>query len=157
MARSVTIKLGDEDAELRQRKTRESSAWRKSLEAPAREVIGRFTKLVDWQSVDFSDGEGVSALASAAIPLLTDSLDTIRELVTGYAPELKDRLDDAYDDEVIAAFVEVLRLAFPLAGLAGTVGLLRSPGSTTPATSASSPSVNGVSGTTISMTAPSQP
>jgi hypothetical protein len=157
MARTVTIKLGDEDAELRQRKTRESSAWRKSLEAPAREIIGRFTRIIDWQSVDLADGDGVSALASAAIPLLTDSLDTIRELVAGYAPELKDRLDDAYDDEVVATFVEVLRLAFPLAGLAGTVGLLRSPGSTMPATPPSSPSANGVSGTTISTTAPSQP
>ena len=157
MARSTTIKLGDEDAELHQRRTRESSAWRKSLEAPARDVIGRFTKIIDWQSVDLANGEGVSALASAAIPLLTDSLDTIRELVAGYAPELTDRLDDAYDDEVIAAFVEVLRLAFPLTGLAGTVGLLRNPGSAMPATSPNSPSANGVSGTTISTTAPLQP
>ena len=148
MPRSVTIRLGDTDVQLCQLRTREASAWRKSLEGPAREVVGQVSKLLNWSNVDLADSAALNDLAGAALPLLTDSLDTVRGLVASYAPELRETLDAAYDDEVVAAFLAVLRFAYPLAQLTEAVRGLTSLGSMTPPTGANSASASGVVGTT---------
>ncbi len=148
MGRTITVTLGDQEVEIQQLRTRPASEWRKSLQGPARDVIAQVSKLLNWSSVDLSDAKALDDLASAAMPLLTDSLDTVRDLVASYAPVLKAQIEDAYDDEIVAAFIQVVRLAFPFAQMMGAVRSLTSVGSSTPPTTASSPSVSGGAGTT---------
>ncbi len=148
MGRIITVKLGDQEVQIEQLRTRQASEWRKQLQGPAREVIGQVSKLLNWSSVDLSDAKALDDLASAAMPLLTDSLDTVRDLVAGYAPAVKAQLDDAYDDEIVSAFIAVVRLAFPFAEMMSAVRSMTSVGSSTQPTSQNSASVSGASGMT---------
>lgn len=136
MARTIQVVLGEQERQVPVLTRQAASAWRRL----AAEKIAEFTPLAEklmamadsGQTVEFSDlGALVSGLAR---PLLVDSLDTVAELLAAYAPEMAGVIDEAYDDEVLDAFVEVVKSAFPFES-ART--LIRTIGSTTKATGAS--------------------
>lgn len=54
-----------------------------------------------------------AAVARAMPVLLVDGIDLLLELPELYAPELKDKIDAASDEEVMRAGVQVLEVIFP--------------------------------------------
>ena len=81
-------------------------------------------------------------IVPAAILNLSNSMDDISALVFDYVPEMKDDqewiMDNVYDSELVAAFMEVLKLNFPIMGVWGLVTGFRAPG-----TSSNLPTPNG--------------
>jgi hypothetical protein len=148
MARVITVKLGDEEVQIEQLRTRATSEWRKQVAEPAEAVVLQVAKVIDWRSVDTDDLAALRDLIGAVRPLLFDFIDTVRGLVVAYAPSLRERIEDAYDDEVIAAFLAIVRVAFPLGEIQRAVSLITNLGSPTPPTTPSSPSANGAAETT---------
>lgn len=75
--------------------------------------------------------------------------DLIVDLVFRYSPELEAQRevleDSATDEEFVAAFVEVLKLAFPFSAILRAVEI--TPGGHSKGTSPSSPSPSGETGT----------
>lgn len=146
MPRSVTVVLGEREHTIHQLRRRESSGWRKALQAPVEELLGPVMTVLNAPDVELSDAEGLRNLGRAVVPFLTESVDRCADMLVAYAPNLREAVDEAYDDEIIAAFVEVLKLAFPFGGLRGMFSA--GSGSATPRTSPSSASANGDAGTT---------
>jgi hypothetical protein len=100
--------------------------------------------------ISFAGGIHLATIAPALVRGLTNSIDDIIALLFDYAPELEaDREwieENAYNEEVIAAFIEVLKLNFPITAL---WGLIRGP--KVQAISTNLPSTNGARGTKKSM------
>jgi hypothetical protein len=88
------------------------------------------------------------------VPALANSLvhspRTIRELVFDYVPEMQADAEwiaeNVYTEEIFGAFIEILKLVFPITGV---LGLIR--GGKAPGTSTNLPSTNGASGTRKNM------
>lgn len=91
-------------------------------------------------------GMNIATIAPALMQGLAHSVDEIIELLFDYTPELADDkewiLENAYNEEAILAFLEVLKLNFPIMALWGMVS-----GSRVQPTSTNLPSTNGVNGT----------
>lgn len=81
-------------------------AWREKLIASAREISQALFRETNGHDEQFFSGLGIAYLAFP---------DKIREMIFAYAPELprEEILAKATDQEVIAAFAEVMRAAFP--------------------------------------------
>jgi hypothetical protein len=117
MPKTVTVTLGEQQHTIEQLRRRESSGWRKGLQGPIDELVGPIVTILEAPEVDLRDAAGLRAIGKAIVPLLTDSVDRCAEALVAYAPNLRDAVDQAYDEEIIAAFAEVLRLAFPFGAL----------------------------------------
>lgn len=117
MAREVIVRLGERDVTITQLRTRQNAEWRKKLEVPFQEVAKGLQTLTSSSDIDLSDGESLSNLVrSIAMPLI-HSMDTCLSLVLDYAPNASEAVDEAYDDEVITALVEILKLAYPFGAI----------------------------------------
>jgi len=68
---------------------------------------------------------GLARLVPLVVNSLGESIDDVRRLLYDYAPEIAAdhayHLEHTYDTEVIAAFIEVLKLNFPITALWGLV------------------------------------
>lgn len=98
-----------------------------------------------WGNVDLNQVVSVAKVLPVIANGLANSVDEVEELLFNYAPELlADREwieENAYDTEAIAAFVEVLKLCFPILGILALIN-----GPKVPPTATNSPSRNGGSG-----------
>lgn len=129
--RTLDIQLGDKTYTLRQLTVRPSRKWRQQVDEKYRDAIEAFVNvIVSWPE---NDGpQGTNALghlftqhSERILPViqkvLLESIDDAFELLLDYSPELqKDREyleENAYDDEIIKAFLEVLQWAYPFASL----------------------------------------
>jgi hypothetical protein len=132
--RSVDIELGGKTYTVRELPSRKSKAWRESLETPLRALLSETTDLLNARL----STDAVLPLLGSATDAALGSIDTIFELLCGYAPEVeKDAervLDEAYDSEIVDAFKEVLGLAYPFGRMASMVKGLIQLGSRQPAT-----------------------
>jgi len=102
-------------------------------------------KLTSWGNVNVAEVVGVAKVLPVIVNGLASSVDEIEAMLFDYSPELDaDRewiLENAYDTEAISAFVEVLKLCFPILA---AWGLVRGPQAAR--TVQNSPSRNGASG-----------
>ncbi len=93
--------------------------WRAKLRAP----IDDITALLSTDMAAINDWK---ALAEKALPVLLGITDTLLDLVYAYAPALKTQQDqieaDGYDEEVVDAFLAILKVAFPLGRLTSLLG-----------------------------------
>lgn len=141
--KSVTVTLGGESYTIHELKARPNAEWRKRLQ----ELLAEVTSLLENAPKLELTTESIVGLIQSAQRLVLSSPDRLRELLLAYAPELaaqQDRIEaEAYDSELLTAFVEVLKLAFPFGSLATVVS-----GALSKATSPSSPGPSGDSGTT---------
>jgi hypothetical protein len=96
--------------------------------------------------VNVAAGISLATIAPAIVRGLTNSIDDVIDLLFDYAPELKADeawLDEnAYNEELIMAFLEVLKLNFPIMALWDMVR-----GSRVQPISTNLPSTNGAGGT----------
>ena len=101
--------------------------------------------LTSWANVNVSEVIGVAKILPVVVNGLASSIDEIEEMIFAYSPELAaDREwieQNAYDDEAVSVFVEVLKICYPILA---AWGLVRGPQAAQ--TGRSLPSKNGASG-----------
>ena len=145
MPRRVDIRLGEKPYTVSQLRTRQSSGWRKEVVSKLGGIVQPLLTVLDWKDVDTRDAEMVQALVGAISPVLLDTMDVVTECLLAYAPELREAVEQAYDDEMLHAFFEVLKLSVPFEEIGR---LLSGSGSKTTAISPNLPSASGADGTT---------
>jgi hypothetical protein len=135
--RTITVHLAGGVYEITERRSRENAAWREKLRGPFGALVDRLENVGD---TDVTSMRDVVALIRETAGTLLASPDILADLVFEYAPALaadKERLlEESYDSELMAAFLEVVQLAFPFGGilgrLKGLADLGRSKQTTTP-------------------------
>lgn len=143
MARQKTVTLAGEEYTISCLPMAQNRRWRERLNEPLARVVEIFDANRDLEIERVSDLLDIIKLVS---DVALGSVDLIVDLLFDYSPELRldrERIENnAYDEEALEAFKEVLALAFPLEML---IAVIR--GRTATPTSLSSASQNGVNGT----------
>lgn len=143
----IKLVLGEQEHEIEQIKTRECRKWRAKVEACAGEIPKILKQAADSENVLLTDWQAIAALLESAFGTILGAPDTMLDLLGAYSPGLKKLLDDAWDQEIPAAFIEVVRHAYPFEQAVVEIrGLL--PGLGNLATGLNLPSLSGGSGTT---------
>lgn len=130
----LEVVLGGVKYEIEPLKIREARKWRKQL-ADIKDALADLPSEVE------NVGELISLIPALVGHLFVTIPDRIIDLVFSYAPTLpRDLIEDtATDAEIITAFVEILKVAFPFGKALGSItrpgGLLEAlaPGSSTEA------------------------
>jgi hypothetical protein len=135
----ISLTLAERTYEVPMAPIKRSKEWRKQLRKPLGDLL---TLISTDLNTELNSVKDLVALADKLIPVLMDAPDTIFQLLMAYAPALKAEQAfleaNAYDDELVTAFLAVLKAAFPLDRLTSLLG----PAS--PPTSTSSPEPSGV-------------
>lgn len=145
----VSVTLGEEgfekQYEIRTLPVKMARQWRKLVREPLgrlNELLGTIKSDMTFETVEDMIA-AVQLILPQLVPLLLDMQDEVFDLLVAYSPTLQqDREfleEHALDEQVIDAFLAVIRLAFPLELLK------KFPGPATTSTSPSSPSRNGES------------
>lgn len=144
MAKTVTVQLADREYTISALPIRRSKAWREQLAMPFAEL----TRILEGAgNIEINQFGDIAALVRTVSGTLLGAVDQMLHLMFEYSPELAaDREyieENAYDEEALVAFTEVLKLAYPLGRLLAVVT-----GRQESLTSSNSLSRNGASGTT---------
>ncbi len=130
--------------------------WRKTLRESAvfitLQSIDNVVALVGQVVEENEEKFNIASLTSLAgflpgiLNSLANSMDDIKLLTFDYVPEMKEDAawigENVYDTEIVAAFVEVLKINFPILAALELLRGLKAPG-----TSTNLPTTNGDSGT----------
>jgi hypothetical protein len=147
MPRTVEVTLGERVHTIAQLRSRQAQGWRKELVGgPLGDMVRQMITVLDWREVDTNNADQLKTLIDSAGSLLLEAMDAVADAVSDYAPKLKDAVDEAYDDEIVTAFWEVVKLAFPFEIVMRVIK--EASGSKTPPTSPNSASASGGDGTT---------
>jgi len=124
--KTAKITLGGVEYEITERRARDNAAWRKKLLGP----LGDIAKTLNGLSSQQLTVDAIGGVINTFQDAIMGSVDLITGLVIEYSPELlaakKQILADAYDSEIVEAFGEVLKLAYPFGPLvAGLIRLTR--------------------------------
>ncbi len=111
--RTVVIRLDGKDYTVEELRSRENRAWRERLGVHFEEL----TAAVEGASGVELEGKALGELVRSVGGKLLGSVELVRELVVAYDDHLEPFLDDAFDSEVMEAFVGVLGLAYPFGGV----------------------------------------
>jgi hypothetical protein len=145
MVRQVTVMLAGREYVVTELPLRRNAEWRQSLSGLAEGL----TMLLDAPGLQFTPGV-VAQLARQIVALLLETPAELLRLLYTYSPAIaadRERIEaEGFDSEVMAAFTEVLQLAFPFGSLMKSVRALTT-GSAMPVITPSSPAPSGESGT----------
>lgn len=118
MPRTTTVTLAGKDYEIQALPIKQSKAWRDRLAGPFAELS---TMLEGAGEIQLTSGKDLGALVQTVSGTLIGSIDTLLNLLFDYSPALRadrERIEnEAYDDEALHAFSEVLKLAYPFGEL----------------------------------------
>lgn len=115
--RTVTVTLDGQEFVVEELRSRANAAWRGRLEEHFEELAAA----LEGVEGDVTDGASVGRLVRTVGGKLLGSVELVTELVVEYAPELGEAVVEAYDSEVLEAFVGVLGLAYPFGGVVDRV------------------------------------
>lgn len=126
---AITVSLGGKEYEVRPLPIRAAREWREQLRPMLDEVLNSLGTV---QRIDFQgmtqrmEFGGVAALFEQLGPVLLRSPDTAAELAFRYSAVLeadRDFIEEtATDEEMMTAFVSIVRLAYPLGALTTLLG-----------------------------------
>ena len=116
--RTITVTLGGKPYEVTALSIRAARDWREKFQQPFQAMADA---LGGMGNIELTSGKSVGDLLNVLQSILLRSPDTILEMLYAYAPTIhadKERVEkEAFDDEVIAALVEVLKLAYPFGSI----------------------------------------
>lgn len=117
--RSATVTLGGVQYTINELPSRRAAQWRQSMQ----ERLGNISTLIEAApETDISSGAALANLVRNVGNTLIGSTDTIVTLLFEYAPALamdRERIEqECYDSELMSAFVEIVKLAYPFGQLA---------------------------------------
>lgn len=119
--KSVIVTLDGKEYTVNEKRHRDNSAWRKELEGPIKQLLGTVS---DAQGTDITDIKGLIGAFDSVSSTLLGSIDIICDMLISYAPHLRSAVDEGFDSEILAAFKEVLSLAYPFGTLLKTIQAL---------------------------------
>lgn len=126
MPKTVKVTLGGTEYAIEELKAKANAAWRKRLG----EQLQGVAELMD---SDISDADTLRALAGLVMNRIMPAVDTMRDMLLDYCPAIRaDRKrieEEAYDSEIMDAFVKVLALAYPFGSVIQRLGSLSGRGS----------------------------
>ena len=112
--RTCTVELGGRAYEVKALPFRKNQAWRRSLSERFESVV---RVLEGGPDVEVTDLRGIGRLVREVRDLAVTSTDLMLDLVCQYAPEIAQDVErieeEAYDEEIAQAFLEVCKIAFP--------------------------------------------
>lgn len=135
MPKSISVQLAGQTYTIEQLPMRPSRQWREklrgsrlmaifdSLDGAIAEIVRVADNAADggFGNVNVSELVGVAGIVPVVVQGLSTSIDDIIDFLFDYSPELrKDRErieEEAYDDELVEAFCQLLRMAFPFGAL----------------------------------------
>lgn len=129
MARTATVTLGGREYEVRALPFRANQRWRGRL---GETFEGLIEAIEQGPGTELSDLGSIGRMMRQVRDLAMGSVGQMLDLVCEYAPGIaseRERIEaEAYDEEIVDAFLEVVKLAFPFGrvvatfrGLAATV------------------------------------
>jgi hypothetical protein len=126
MPKTVKVTLGGTEYTIEELKAKANAAWRKRLG----EQLQGVAELMD---SDISDADTLRALAGLVMNRIMPAVDTMRDMLLDYCPAIRaDRKrieEEAYDSEIMDAFVKVLALAYPFGSAIQRISSLSGRGS----------------------------
>lgn len=160
MPKTVTVTMGGREYIITEKVMGVSAKWREHLRASGvmlifqslDDAIVQVAQVIEQGIENIESGQVITMahIVPAIVNGLTNSIDDVTELVYDYSPEMKEDADwlgeNAYNTEMIAVFLEVLKLNFPITGV---LDLFR--GFKAPAISTNLPTTNGDGGTKKSL------
>lgn len=118
MSKSVTITLGGKAYEIAEAPMRKNAAWRAQLSGLLTDVGGLMASANEVQLNSVAD---LLTVVRQIQDVLLAAPDRLTAMLFDYAPVLaadRARIEaEVYESELIAAFVEVLKLAYPFGDL----------------------------------------
>jgi hypothetical protein len=116
------VTLGGQSYTLPVLSIRKARAFRAKIDGPVGTLVAALQAA---PRTEVSDLAAVGGLLGAVQETLLGSVDLVVELLFAYSDELaadRERIEaEATDEEALAAFVEVMRLVYPFAGLVSLV------------------------------------
>lgn len=123
MTRTLELTFGTRTYDVPQAPIKLMKAWRLQLKAPLEQVLAAISSATTVQLTTTSD---ITALVTQVLPILLEAVDTLLDLTYAYAPILAANAayieEEGYDDQVVAAFLAILKVAFPLEQLMALLG-----------------------------------
>jgi hypothetical protein len=130
--RIAVVQLGGKSYEIKELRARQNEGFRKKVKAELAPVATLLATAPDTEL----NMKTIGGIAAQLQDVLFGSIETVRRLVADYSPEIAADIthvaEEAYDSELVAAFVAVVKLAFPLGQMIPTPP--KSPGPTPPPT-----------------------
>lgn len=122
MANKKTVKLAGREYEIAQLTIRESKVWREKLRGPFAQLAEQLETI---DQIDIQNGGDLGKLIRSFETTIIGSLELVLDLLCSYSSAIAADREvieaEGYDNEVVDAFVEVVRLAFPLRALVKVV------------------------------------
>lgn len=150
--KSINVNLASRTFTIESLKFKAERAWRKKYDRPIAHLFDAIASAKELSTKEFDKpadlmkevGMVLLSQANELMKALLDSPDIIFEAICDYSPALaadKDFIEEnAYQDEIAAVFIEVLKIAYPFGSL---LGIAQSLGSMEKQTSPSSPEPSG--------------
>jgi hypothetical protein len=140
----IKVNLAEREYEIRPLPMRPARAFREKIGA---QIGGLANVLKDLDAIEVTNLSSIGDLVNQLGGTLAGSMDLIADLLFDYSPELqadRKRIEaQAYDDEIVKAFLEVLKLLYPFGALASSLN-----GRVGQRITTSSPSASGDAGQT---------
>jgi hypothetical protein len=118
---NTTVTIGGVDYEIRPKNIRQSRAWREQFQA----VIAPIITALRVQEVKLNDLNAFADIFEAVRAQIIGAPEILFDMVCSYCPDIeadRERIEnEAFDDEIVRAFVAVLKVVFPLGSLAGVL------------------------------------
>lgn len=111
--KQIEITLGGKAYQVAELPLRKNAAWRQQVGALVGEVAG----LVEATQIDLNSTADLIGVVNQVRSVLVQAPDQLTALLFDYSPVLaadRERIEaEVYESELLSAFVEVLKLAFP--------------------------------------------
>jgi len=122
MPKTTTVELAGKSYTLQQKPIKAAKAWRDALRVPFGDLAATLEAA---DRIELTNGRDLAGLVQSLSGTLIGSVDILLDLLFAYSDELagdRERIEaEAYDDEALAAFTEVLKLAYPFGQLLALV------------------------------------
>ena len=123
LGRSLQVTLGGRSYAIQQRPIRAAREWREKLGSLLGQIV---SVLQNTGSIDLTKAADLAQLAGVLRDVVIRAPDIAWDLLCEYSSEIaadRDRIEEeSYDDEIMAALLEVLKLAYPFGGLGQLMG-----------------------------------
>lgn len=117
---SVTVSIAGREYEVKPLQRKATKIWRQALGKPFDDIVGI---IANKDNIMLDNPSDVAGLIVTIKDTLLYAPDFIFEALCAYAPAIdrdKEYIDEnGYDEEIMKAFVEVLRIVYPFGVLAG--------------------------------------
>lgn len=117
MPLNVTVTLAEQQYLIKELPSRKNMEWRQAISEPFGELVDALTNAPSLEVDNAAGLAQIGQLVRMVTSRVVGSIDLMREALFDYSPALdgdRERIEnEGYDSEIVAAFTQVLRLAFP--------------------------------------------